>query len=156
MDYVTYFSDNGAPQTGLSPVVDIYKKVGDGNDVTPAPAVTELGGGFYKFSASPSEDRVVRLDGGTGLADADRYKVLLISPQDDVLTVIKALSLADGESLNSDSWLSLLRQLKWLLRNKLVINRNTGAYTAYKDDETTAGLTGVFEKTTQQAIREPD
>jgi hypothetical protein len=82
MIYVVYFSDAGAPKTGLTPLVDIYKKVSDGSDGTPAPAVSETGGGFYKFTASPAEAMVVRLNGGGSLTDADKYKVMQITPHD--------------------------------------------------------------------------
>ena len=46
------------------------------------PSVSEVGGGFYKFTASPAETLVVRLDSGGSLADADKYKVMQITPHD--------------------------------------------------------------------------
>jgi hypothetical protein len=82
MIYVVFFSNAGAPATGLSPTIGVYKKVSDGTDVTPAPAVAEIGGGFYKFTASPAEALVVRMNGGGSLADADKYKVMQITPHD--------------------------------------------------------------------------
>jgi hypothetical protein len=82
MIYVVYFSSAGVPATGLTPTIGIYKKVSDGTDVTPAPTVAEVGGGFYKFSASPGEALLVRLNGGGTLADADKYKVIQITPHD--------------------------------------------------------------------------
>jgi hypothetical protein len=82
MIYVVYFSNAGGPATGLSPSIGVYKKVADGTDVTPAPTVSEIGGGFYKFSAAPAEALVVRMNGGGSLGDADKYKVLQITPHD--------------------------------------------------------------------------
>ncbi len=82
MIYVVFFSNAGAPATGLTPTIGVYKKVSDGTDVTPAPTVAEIGGGFYKFAASPAEALVVRLNGGGTLADADKYKVMQITPHD--------------------------------------------------------------------------
>jgi hypothetical protein len=82
MIYVLYFSDGGTPKTGLSPSITIYKKVADGSDVASPPAVSEIGGGFYKFTATPSEALVARIDGGSTLADAYRYKVMQITPHD--------------------------------------------------------------------------
>lgn len=82
MIYVVFFSNAGAPATGLTPVIGIYKKVSDGTDVTPAPTVSEIGGGFYKFTATPAEALVVRLDGGGSLAEADKYKVMQVTPHD--------------------------------------------------------------------------
>jgi hypothetical protein len=82
MIYAVYFSNLGAPATGLSPAIDTYKKVSDGSNVASPPAVSEIGGGFYKFTASPAEALVVRLNGGGSLADADKYKVMQITPHD--------------------------------------------------------------------------
>ena len=85
MIYVVFFSNAGAPATGLTPSLDVYKKVSDATDVTPAPTVSEIGGGFYKFSASPAEALVVRMNGGGSLAGADKYKVMQITPNDGSL-----------------------------------------------------------------------
>jgi hypothetical protein len=82
MIYVVFFSNAGVPAPGLSPTIGVYKKVSDATDVTPVPSVLEVGGGFYKFTASPAETMVVRLDSGGSLADADTYKVMQITPHD--------------------------------------------------------------------------
>jgi hypothetical protein len=82
MIYVLYFSNAGAPASGLSPNITAYKKVSDGSDVASPPGITEIGAGFYKFTATPGEALVVQVDGGTGLANADRYKVMQITPHD--------------------------------------------------------------------------
>ncbi len=87
MIYVVYFSDGGVPRTALSPSIATYKKVSDGSDVASPPAVSEIGGGFYKFTATPSEALVVRVDGGAALAAAYRYKVIQITPHDGDLDV---------------------------------------------------------------------
>jgi len=85
MIYVVFFSSAGVPATGLSPTIGIYKKVADGTDVIPVPAVSEVGGGFYKFTATPAEPLLVRIDGGVSLANADRYKVMQITANDGAL-----------------------------------------------------------------------
>jgi len=82
MIYVVFFSNAGVPAPGLSPIIGVYKKVSDATDVTPVPPVSEVGGGFYKFTANPVETLVVRLDSGGSLADADKYKVMQITPHD--------------------------------------------------------------------------
>jgi hypothetical protein len=82
MIYVVFFSTAGVPATGLTPTIGVYKKVSDGTDVTPAPTVSEIGGGFYKFTATPAEALVVRMNGGGSLAEADKYKVMQITPHD--------------------------------------------------------------------------
>jgi hypothetical protein len=82
MIYVVYFSNAGAPATGLSPAIEVYKRVADGTEVTPAPAVAEIGGGFYKFTAASAEALVVRVNGGGSLGDMDKYKVMQITAHD--------------------------------------------------------------------------
>jgi hypothetical protein len=82
MIYVVFFSNIGVPATGLTPTIGVYKKVSDGADVTPVPTVSEIGGGFYKFGASPAETLVVRMNGRGSLPDADKYKVMQITPND--------------------------------------------------------------------------
>lgn len=85
MIYVVFFSNAGVPATGLTPTIGVYKKVSDGTDVTPAPTISEIGGGFYKFTATPAEALVVRMNGGGSLAEADKYKVMQITPNDPSL-----------------------------------------------------------------------
>jgi hypothetical protein len=82
MIYAVFFSSAGVPATGLTPTIGVYKKVSDATDVTPVPTVSEIGGGFYKFSASPAEALVIRMNGGESLAEADKYKVMQITPND--------------------------------------------------------------------------
>jgi hypothetical protein len=215
MIYVMYFSEAGAPKTGLSPVLVTYKKVSDGSDAASPPAVSEIGGGFYKFAATPAEALVVGVDGGAGLADADRYKVLQITPHDAdldaqvstrgsqsdltavklktdnlppdpaadaeieahvlavlnaydpptraeasadteaVLGAIAALNditvgeilrgdISDGLTFPANSLADLVRKLFWMLCNRLVINGETGAFTAYQGDGATPAATGTF------------
>jgi hypothetical protein len=82
MIYVVFYSSAGVPATGLAPTIDLYQKVSDATGVTPAPTVSEIGGGFYKFTANPAEALVVRMNGGGTLAEADKYKVMQITPHD--------------------------------------------------------------------------
>jgi len=215
MIYVVYFSDAGAPKTGLSPSLVTYKKVSDGSDVASPPAVTEIGGGFYKFAATPAEALVVRVDGGAALASADRHKVMQITPHDAdldaqvstrgsqadltavrlktdnlppdpaadagieahvlavlntydpptraeaavdkeaVLGAIAALNditvgeilygdISDGLAFPANSLADLVRKLFWMLCNRLVIDGETGAFTAYQGDGATPAATGTF------------
>ena len=86
MIYVVYFSDLGAPKTGLSPTLDLFIKVSDGTSAGTPPAVNELSGGFYKFTYSPSEDVAIRVDSNdAAMADRDRYIPIEASPHDDDL-----------------------------------------------------------------------
>lgn len=73
MQYQLYFSSLGAPQTGLTPTFLTYQNALTSASVTP-PEITEIGGGWYAFSITPSAVMVGVVDGGVSLATADRYK----------------------------------------------------------------------------------
>ena len=74
--YVTaYFSSSGSPATGLTPTVDIYK-VSDSSQVASSAAMTEIGGGWYKYNFSTADDveaYVTVCDGGATLSASERY-----------------------------------------------------------------------------------
>ena len=90
MIYVIYFSDFGTPKTGLSPTVDIHVKVSDGSSAGSAPSVSVLRGGFYKFTATPTERVALRVDSeDSNMADADRYIPMVIGPEDDAMDFMK-------------------------------------------------------------------
>jgi hypothetical protein len=100
MNYVIYFSNAGAPATGLTPSIITYKKVSDGSDVASPPAVSAIGGGGYKFTATPAEALFVVVDGGAALAAADRYKVMQITPHDaDLDTPVSTRAPESGGNL---------------------------------------------------------
>lgn len=72
---MVFFSDKGTPKTGLSPVMDGWKK--DGTQVITAQGMTEINGGwyYYDFTAyDEAEDYGFRADGTATLNANDRYK----------------------------------------------------------------------------------
>ena len=92
MNYFVYFSEEGVPKTGLTLTWEYLKDDG-GTNTTNNPSFTEVGGGWYKFNiiygdnAGPwkttgdvhKKDLVGVIDGGSALADADRYKPVVIT-----------------------------------------------------------------------------
>ncbi len=92
MIYKLYFSNSGTPRTGLAPTWMVFLKVSDGSAYTPQPAITEIGGGFYKFSITPTEDVVGTIDGGNVLSAAvDRYTFVSLSPSDSNVALITSI-----------------------------------------------------------------
>ncbi len=86
MDYVIYATDGGAPLEGAAPTIDVYVKVSDGTSAGVAPTVSELSGGFYKFTATPTFAIAARVDmNDLTLADRDRYISMQITPEDAYL-----------------------------------------------------------------------
>lgn len=84
MIYKVYFANAGIATTGLTPVFATYKKVSDGSDVT-KPTITEIGAGWYKFTATPTEDIIGVIDGGATLTGADRFVPVDVTAQDPYL-----------------------------------------------------------------------
>jgi hypothetical protein len=103
VNYPIYFSNRGVGVEDLTPTIVVYKKVEDGTDVSGIPVVVELGEGFYKFAASPSVDIVVKVDGGDTLQNSDRYKVVLITADDNNLDV-PVSSRAVGSGYGTVTW----------------------------------------------------
>ena len=71
-----YFQESGVPKTGLSPTVDIYK-TSDSSLVVDDDAMTEIAGGFYKYSFTghdTSEDYTFIVDSVT-LTNDERFAV---------------------------------------------------------------------------------
>jgi hypothetical protein len=73
--YTVYFSDNGVPKTGLSPVWSTLKDITTGSDQT-QPTIAEVGGGWYRFpiSLTPFQNWVGVVDGTSSVPNsAERY-----------------------------------------------------------------------------------
>ncbi len=72
---VANFTDSGVPKTGLSPLIDIFK-VSDNTLLIDDAAMTEIGGGWYKYNFTtydPDIDIVFICDGTATLGNSDRY-----------------------------------------------------------------------------------
>jgi len=71
----TVFTNNGTPQTGLSPTIDI--RTANGTLVINNATMTEVGGGGYRYdftSYNGGIDYLFVADGGSTLSDSDRYQ----------------------------------------------------------------------------------
>lgn len=72
---VAFFTNQGSPETGLTPTIRIWD-IGAGALVVTDEAMTELGDGFYHFSFAAydeNKDYAIRCDGGNTLDDFERY-----------------------------------------------------------------------------------
>jgi len=98
MDITSYFSNQGAPATGLSPVVTI-REILTGYAVVISAAMSEIGGGFYRYAFinhDPTKEYVIISDGGSALSATDRYSVSATSIENELITIeqkIDSLSL---------------------------------------------------------------
>lgn len=113
--YKVYFANAGVPETGLTLSWEYLKKVSDGNDEGSPPSFNEVGGGWYKFDYSPSEDMVGVIDGSNTLEDTDRYVSADFTANDFALSAVKTKTdqlnftgddvkaTLDGEEVTTDS-----------------------------------------------------
>lgn len=72
---LTFFTDSGTPQTGLSPIIRI-RDLSDNSLVVTDASMTEVGDGYYSYDFTDydeDEGYSIRCDGGAGLGDTDRY-----------------------------------------------------------------------------------
>jgi hypothetical protein len=70
----TFFTENGVPKTGLTPIINIWDK--NGTLIIDSVSMTEIAGGFYKYefeSYNDDVDYIIRADGGESLPLNDRY-----------------------------------------------------------------------------------
>ena len=86
-NYEVYFSNAGVPETGLTLTWETLKKYSDGTDESSQPAFTEIGGGWYKFSYSPSGTMIGVVDGSATLGDTDRYIPCKFTTDDGVIAI---------------------------------------------------------------------
>lgn len=75
MVITTFFTENGAPKTGLGVSITIYD-ISDGSAVTTSAAMTEVAGGFYKYTLTAFDvdtNYAFVSDSGAGQAAGERY-----------------------------------------------------------------------------------
>jgi len=130
--YTFYVSDNGGPKSGLTPtwyaLLDIAGNVLTGS----APAVTEIGAGWYKFEltfgTSPwnSGKLIGVIDVGTELVGLQRYLPVTVAQQDlafGLLANKRQQTIADGviEVFDDDGTTVMLRLIPSQAGGKEVI-----------------------------------
>ena len=109
LTFTAYFSYAGAPKTGLTPAIDVYK-VSDGTKVVDAQAMTELAGGHYKYvyaGADNTEDYVATADGGSGQLTGERYAPCSSGVTGAIQTLLERLP-ATIETLTPSQVLSII------------------------------------------------
>ena len=89
---VVFFASAGVPQTGLTPIIDIYDVSDNSVDVNDG-SMSEIGGGGYKYNFTghdATKDYFFVADGGATLSNSDRYAAGIIPENKDaVIDAIK-------------------------------------------------------------------
>ena len=94
---VAYFSSSGSPATGLSPSITI-RDLANNTIVISSGAMTEVGGGFYKYNFTAyqsGKDYAIICDGGSTLSAPERYSIVMAGPGDLVRNYYSMRSLGD-------------------------------------------------------------
>jgi hypothetical protein len=133
MIYQVYFSDAGVPKTLLTPTWAYLYTIAGAPVI--GPAISEIGGGWYKFTLAPTENLVGAIDGGAGLANADRYPSVFLTPNDDSLRM--ALGKGSGKVIVTlDNATTLVQQFYDIDNMTLLFTLTTS--------KTTGGRTVVY------------
>ena len=91
--YEVYFSNAGVPATGLTLTWESLTQRDGGGAEGSQPTFTEVGGGWYRFSYSPTESMVGVIDGSDTLDDADRYVPCKFTANDEgILSILTFLA----------------------------------------------------------------
>lgn len=80
-----YVAKSGVPTTGLTLTWESLKNVATGADITPQPAFTEVGGGFYRFTsvAAIGEQQCGVIDASATITEStERYIPILLGDSD--------------------------------------------------------------------------
>ena len=114
--YTLFATSSGSPKTGLSPEFIAWRGVDDTDPPTVAPAIAELTGGLYTFTASvpvgdPDIAFVVDMDpgGAEGVPAAERYQTGTLTADDAAVTETRLAQL-DGLGAKLTQVLGLLRK----------------------------------------------
>lgn len=93
LTYSFFVTNSGTAATGLTPSFSMYKDLVTGTTLSPAPTISEVASGHYKFSVdwttsphstAPTTSVVFLIDNGASLSSAsDRYLGGRINKSDD-------------------------------------------------------------------------
>jgi hypothetical protein len=131
---VSFFTENGEPSIGLSPIINI-RDISDGSLVITSGTMTEKGDGFYAYDFvgyNDTKDYAVRSDSVT-LSGTDRYSYGSTGEYNEALNEIK--STVDDIDLRT----LLIRKIQ---TNRLeLLDGDTGNWILYDDDDISILLT---------------
>lgn len=152
--YWLLFGDgNPALNTGLSPTMTLFAGI-NGTTLLSAPGITEIpaGSGWYRFFYGPTFSINFVVDGGAGLANADRYIRGVLDP----LQIIDERMGSDDASFGSTSadptsiYGFVKRNLEVQEGNK-IFNKATGTWDVYSRGSSTLLFEKDLTNTTTQA-----
>ena len=138
--YIQFGSGNPQSYAGLSPTFITFVTEG-GTNIT-GPTISEIGAsvGLYKFSYAPAATFSIAFtaDGGSALADTDRYITGALDPVAVVDQKIGASVDSFGStSVDPTSVYGLLNRIQEILEGDANFSKSTGIWTLYNRGSTT-------------------
>lgn len=154
-----FFTDNGIPETGLSPTIDIWEldpNPAINTQIITAGALVEVGGGFYRYDFTTydfEKDYTFLVDGGSSLPNFERYNPAVNESYTEDTWGASAVGNNDagsmGEKMNQISAdtqqiridvttaISLVTVLLKYEKNRTLIDKTLKTLTVFDDDGTT-------------------
>lgn len=127
--WLEFGTGNPSAKTGLSPTFTVFANAG--GTLIAAPSINEIptGSGFYHFAYGPTNSIVFAVDGGSSLADGDRYITGALDPIQAVDEKVGTLGDSFGSTLVDPSTLIgyAKRNLEWL-EGDAVFTKATGVW----------------------------
>ena len=158
-DITFYVSSDGASLAGTSSEMEFESlKTLDGTDKSgSAPAISEIGGGWYKFTATPG---TAPFDAGdlVGVIDADKNGANSLADEERYIPIEVGLDVAVAEPSGDPANWTFAQKLLWLVMRFLNSHSsdNFNGIRVRKSDDTIATTQAVTEaagvKTVSKAV----
>lgn len=107
--YTFYVENNAQVELGLTPTISTMLDIVDGAEVSPLPAISEIGAGFYKFdftwdATSSSVGYVLKIDTGDLITnnESTRYVTMRIEPTDYIANTAASIK-TSADSLEASA-----------------------------------------------------
>lgn len=150
--YLKFGSGDPRSYTGLSPTLVIFQSIG-GTAIT-GPTISEVssGSGIYKFTYGPTASISFLADGGSSLANSDRYISGALDPIQAVDEVVGTTSDSYGSTSSDPSTLmGYSKRMQEFTEGDANFNKSTGLWSIYSRGSSTLLRTKTLSNNTTEA-----
>lgn len=155
-DYGVVFGSNPQDNTGLSPTFIVFAEAASGQTLTP-PGVSEtiVGSGFYHFQYTPTLSIYFEIDGGSSLADSDRYAAGILDPIQLVDQRVGTVDDSIGStSADPTSALGYLKRNLEFLEGNAEFTKSSGVWQIFSRGSSTLLRVKTLTNTNTEASKE--
>lgn len=136
--WLRFGSGNPANYTGLTPTMSIFSV--QGLTAIPAPGITETpaGSGIYSYVYGPTLSIIFKADGGSVLADGERYVVGALDPIQAVDETVGQVDASIGSTaIDPSSVLGYVKRALEFWEGNAVFTKATGVWDIYSRGSST-------------------